>query len=181
MTFITVILLKYLLKSAKKTLRASFYNIKELTEKLLPSLSDDGKILMVSSMMGDLRFQGLEIQAILDNPQIDEASLFKVAKDYLEAAKNNDQENQGFSVSAYSISKVLLNTYSRFILRKIMKKTQQLYVLTPGWCKTELGTDNAPDSPDMGAETPVFLVELPYKVDPKYDSLFFENKRVKHF
>jgi len=41
-------------------------------------------------------------------------------------------------------------------------------VCCPGWCRTDMAGQNAELSIEEGALTPVFLVELPFIVDPQY-------------
>ena len=163
------------------TIKTAFTNTKHLTQKLLPLLSDDGKIIMISSFLGKLEFQGPDVRRQLEDPNIDEKTLDHIAEKYLESLKTRSQEKQGFHPGAYWISKALLNAYSRFVLRKELKETQQVYVATPGWCKTEMGTEDATHPVEHGAETPFYLLDLPFKVDQKYDAKFFEEKEITEY
>ena len=44
-----------------------------------------------------------------------------------------------------------------------------------------MGGSNAPDSVEEGAETPVYLINLPYKADDKLNGRFFEKSKVRDF
>jgi len=95
--------------------------------------------------------------------------------------KNDEWAKMGFAPSAYFVSKAMLNTYSRFILRKMAKPTQQIYVCSPGWCRTDMGTKNALKSAKEGPDTLIYLIELPFKYDNKLDSKYFEEREIDHF
>lgn len=52
-----------------------------------------------------------------------------------------------------------------------MKKGIQVYCLCPGWVNTDMGRTNGKTPPrtiEQGAETPVYLIDLPYKMDKRY-------------
>ena len=74
----------------------------------------------------------------------------------------------------YCISKILLNVWVCKVLSKkeeIMKKGIQVYCLCPGWVNTDMGRTNGKTPPrtiEQGAETPVYLIDLPYKMDKRY-------------
>ena len=75
----------------------------------------------------------------------------------------------------------MLNAYVRFALGKIAKPTQQLYTLCPGWCRTDLGGDMAPLTPEQGTETSMFLIGQKYEVNQDYQSKFFSQSKVIEF
>lgn len=40
-----------------------------------------------------------------------------------------------------------------------------MYVCCPGWCRTDMAGDKAPKSKEEGADTPLYLIELPSNID----------------
>lgn len=66
------------------------------------------------------------------------------------------------SSAAYRISKTALNMLTRLLSREL-KDTPGILVnaAAPGWVRTELGGDDAPLTPEQGAQTPVWLATLP--------------------
>jgi len=55
----------------------------------------------------------------------------------------------------------------------VVEKGIQVYGLCPGWVKTDMAGDKAPLTIQQGAETPVYLVELPFKVQEDLQGKFF--------
>ncbi len=145
----------------KYTVQTNFFSVIKLTEKLKPLLTNDGKVLMISSLLGQLSFQGQGLQKILSKPDLTEKELFEAANNIIELTK--DYKPYGpFDEGSYPGSKALLNAYVKNFLPNKLKATQQLYAIHPGWVKTELGTEQAPLTVEEGADTPVYLVNLPF-------------------
>ncbi len=66
------------------------------------------------------------------------------------------------SSAAYRISKTALNMLTRLLALELKDFPDILInAAAPGWVQTELGGEDAPRSPDEGAETPVWLATLP--------------------
>jgi len=165
-------------EDACRSINTNFLATVELTEKLLPLLSDDGKVLQISSLLGRLEKQGLEIRKVLSNPDIDRQTLIDLANKYLEGVKTRTNKEMGFSNSGYYVSKTLLNKYTRSVLRKLAKPTQQLYYYSPGWCRTDMGGEKAVRSPEQGVDCAGWLIELPFVYDEKLDSKFIFDRKV---
>lgn len=48
---------------------------------------------------------------------------------------------------------MLLNAWSRFILKRKLKSGQASIVMSPGHCQTDMGGSSAPNSSESGAQT----------------------------
>jgi len=81
----------------------------------------------------------------------------------LKKTKVNKYTDLGWAYSPYDNSKVLLNAYTRWVLVNLVKGDQQCYTVDPCWCKTDMGTSAAPYPVEKGAETPIYLINLPFK------------------
>ena len=165
----------------KQVLTVNLLNTIYLTEKILSIVSDDGKIIMVSSGLGKLSSHGIELQQLLSESSHTSESIKNLGLKFIECAQDNTHQKYGFSSSGYGVSKALLNAYVRFALGKIAKPTQQLYTLCPGWCRTELGGAMAPLTPEQGTETSMFLIGQKYEVNQDYQSKFFSESKVWDF
>lgn len=162
------------------TMQVNFVGTVELTEKLIPYLTSDGKIIMVSSENGLLSWQG-SIRKTLDDPNMTRERLMKLSDELTEAIKTSKHTQLGWSEPIYDASKALLNAYTRWVLVKMIKGDQQCYTLDPGWCRTDMGGASAPLAVERGADTPLHLINLPFKSDERYNGKFFMNRKVHEF
>ncbi len=65
----------------------------------------------------------------------------------------------GLSANApsYSLSKMALNGATILLSRLLEPKKIAVYAMCPGWVRTDMGGENAPRSPDEGADTAIWL------------------------
>lgn len=149
---------------------------RKLTEKLLPLITADGKVINVASSLGFWSTQGEVLYEILKKPDFGEKDFDEIKSKFINGVKNKQLE--GMTRSPYKVAKALLIAYTHHILPKQLKGDQQCYVLCPGWCKTDLGGSNAPMTADDGADTMEYLINLPYKFDKDLSGQFFKERKV---
>jgi len=162
------------------TININFFDTIDLTEKLLPYLAEDGKIINVTSENGLLSWQGQNIQKLLSDPSMTKERLMELGTELRDKIKTGDFSKLGWS-EIYDDSKALLNAYTRWILVKMLKGEQQCYCMDPGWCRTDMGGKGAPLAVERGADTPVYLIGLPFKRDEKYNGKFFMDRKVHKY
>ena len=153
----------------------------DLTEKLLPYLTNDGKIIMISSGLGALSNQGSKIQEALSHSSLTKESLIELTNQLIEKTKSLSHTELGWSHGTYDATKALLNAYTRWVLPKLLKGDQQCYTVAPGWCRTDMGGPHAPLTAEDGAKTPVYLISLPYKADESLNGKYFDKCKVRAF
>ena len=61
----------------------------------------------------------------------------------------------------------------------VIAKKIQAYVCCPGWVKTDMGGPNAYRELHEGAITPMYLIDLPFEVNPEFQGKFFSDKMVR--
>ena len=66
----------------------------------------------------------------------------------------------GYS-SAYKLSKVLLNAMTRIMADEVKEKNIKINTMDPGWVRSDMGGASAPRSLTQGADTIVWLANLP--------------------
>jgi NAD(P)-dependent dehydrogenase (short-subunit alcohol dehydrogenase family) len=66
----------------------------------------------------------------------------------------------GYS-SAYRLSKVLLNAMTRIMADEVKEKNIKINTMDPGWVRSDMGGPSAPRSLTQGADTIVWLANLP--------------------
>jgi carbonyl reductase 1 len=110
----------------------------------LPFLADNGRIVNVSSMMAALNYHKKPVQDEFNDPKIELQQIYTAIEEYVALCESGDTGK--WWCSAYGTSKLLLNAWSRFILKRQLKPNQVSIAMSPGWCKTDMGGVNAPNS-----------------------------------
>jgi len=165
------------LEQRQKTIQTNYTSVIHLTERLIPLLTEDAKIINISSILGSFSCISPSFKKELEKPNITEKDLQQLVANIEDYYK----DFQGSFDGSYCTSKALLNAYTRWVLTQKLKPTQQCYSLAPGWCQTELGGPQAPLPVEAGADTPVHLIELPFKNHPELNGMFLEQRQVIPF
>ncbi|CAK61271.1 unnamed protein product (macronuclear) [Paramecium tetraurelia] len=140
----------------------------DVTEQLLSTLKDDGKVILISSILGKLENQPQDLKETLLKKKTKE-EIIQLSEEFI-------LKNQEY-LTVYSASKALLNAYGRYVLSGIVKPNQSIYCIHPGWIKTEMGGPQAPGTLDEGVVTSQFLIkDLPFKRDEKYHGKYINDK-----
>ena len=157
-----------------------------LTEKLLPLLAADGKVIFVSSTLGSISYQGPTLKAIIEKEGLTEEELNQAAKNAIEVTKDGTQPE-----AIYPASKAFLNTYIRKFLPNKLKKSQHYFSVCPGLCETDMTSaflklENLVLPPGVevitaeeGADTPVFLTNLPFEKHSELNGLFVHKRQAQ--
>lgn len=138
----------------KQTIKTNFFSVVKFTEKLLPYLRRDGKVLMISNSLGQLSFQGATLQRILSDPTLDEKRLQKAATNIVELTRDYVASGPSNEAS-YPASKALLNSYVKNFLPEKLKPNQQVYAVQ---VEPEMRHEEG-----EGVDTPLYLINLPYR------------------
>ena len=72
-----------------------------------------------------------------------------------------DAANADVLTPAYRLSKAALNAVTTLVAREVREDNILVNSACPGWVRTDLGGDEAPLTPEQGADTPVWLATLP--------------------
>jgi len=139
----------------KQTIQTNFFSVVKFTEKLLPYLRRDGKVLMISNSLGQLSFQGATLRNILTDPTLDEKHLQKAANNIVELTRDYVPSGPSNEAS-YPASKALLNSYVKNFLPAKLKPNQQVYAV-------QVEPEMRNEEGEEGADTPLYLINLPYK------------------
>jgi NAD(P)-dependent dehydrogenase (short-subunit alcohol dehydrogenase family) len=72
-----------------------------------------------------------------------------------------DSPHAEVKAPAYRLSKIVLNGITVLLASEVRGTNILVNSTCPGWVRTDIGGDQAPLSPDQGADTPVWLATLP--------------------
>jgi len=157
------------------TNQTNFFSTVELTESLIPLLSSDGRIIMVSSNYGQLLHQGQRVQVLL-NSQLTREKLFSLAQEFNEKSKTYDHIQLGYSKPIYKVTKAFLNAYTRWVLPDLLKEDQTCAACHPGWCRTRLGGAEADFSAEEGTASILKLLQSDQKQAKLNNGKYFDEK-----
>ena len=156
----------------KNVVDVNIFGTINITEELLKEdlINKNGKIINTGSSMGDS-------YSVVGNHGND----YKNAKTVSDIINlTNKYLNNEISGSPYSVSKLTIHVYSKILgnRKDIIEKNIGVYSMDPGWCRTDMGGYGAPHSIEHGAETDIYLINLPDGIDPKYQGKHFKDCRV---
>ncbi|RCV34694.1 hypothetical protein SETIT_7G179200v2 [Setaria italica] len=152
--------------AAREAVQINYYGTKHVIEALLPLLqaSSDGRIVNVSSEWGLLRLinnEELKQELNDDVEKLTEERLDEILGTFLNDFKAGELEAHGWPkhFSAYKVSKVTLNAYSRILARR--HRELRVNCAHPGYVKTDMTIQSGLLTPEEGASNLVKVALLP--------------------
>ncbi|XP_076939995.1 short-chain dehydrogenase/reductase 1-like [Bidens hawaiensis] len=149
----------------EKCLKTNFYATKAVTESLIPllQLSKSPRIVNVSSIYGDLCwFHNEKLKEELnDVDNLTEERIDEIIQWFLSDFKAGKLRENGWplTVSAYKVSKAVLNAYTRLLARKY--KSILVNCVHPGYVMTDMTSQTGLVTVEQGAKGPVMAALLP--------------------
>ena len=113
----------------QRTLDINYWGLKNVCNAFLPLLSDQARIVNMSSHLGHLcLIPGQEIKQKLGDPQLTEAELDWMMLDYTRTSTefHDDFSGRGWPRCAYTVSKVAVNAYTRILQRQLEEKGERV-------------------------------------------------------
>jgi NAD(P)-dependent dehydrogenase (short-subunit alcohol dehydrogenase family) len=148
---------------ARKTLDVNFFGTLRVTEALLPAIRRGGRVVMVSSGLGELSCVSAELRRRFLDPKLSRDDLVGLMESFVRDVAAGVHSKNGWPSSAYNVSKVGMNALTRILARDLAADPRKILVnsANPGWVRTAMGGAGAPRSVEHGARTPVWLATLP--------------------
>jgi carbonyl reductase 1 len=164
---------------ARRTLDVNFTGMMQLTDRLLPLLRANARVVMVSSGMGDVSSLGAALRKEILSPSLDRAALVAFVDRFVADVAAGTHVKGGWPSNAYRVSKIAMNAYVRILARDLAGDPRKILVnaACPGWVRTAMGGAGAPRSPEEGAKTPSWLALLPVG-DSRSGGLYRDEKPV---
>ncbi|XP_041001558.1 (+)-neomenthol dehydrogenase-like [Juglans microcarpa x Juglans regia] len=167
---------------AEACLQTNYYGTRGMAETLihLLQLSNSPRIVNVSSALGIIKnIPNERAQGVLgDVENLTEEKLDEILKEFLKDFKEGSVEAKGWPtfLSAYTISKVAVNAYTRILAKKYPSFC--INCVCPGYVKTDINGNTGILPVEEGAAKPVRLALLP---DGSPSGMFFVRQEVSSF
>ncbi|AGP36120.1 SDR family oxidoreductase [Sorangium cellulosum] len=148
---------------ARNTIEVNFFGALRLTTELLPLMRAEGRIVMVTSGLGDRRSVSEALQAQFGKAALTREELVQLMRKFVSDVSAGRHTEEGWPSSAYAVSKIGLNALTGVLARELEGDRRKILcnAACPGWVRTDMGGARAPRSVEEGAETPVWLALLP--------------------
>jgi carbonyl reductase 1 len=145
---------------AERTVDNNYRGAVRVTDALFSKLAPAANIVMVSSGMGELSHLSPALRKRLLAPTLNRAEIEQLAEEFVNAVKSGNHSAAGFPSNAYSVSKALMNAFTRVLARELAGTQRRVNAVCPGWVKTRMGGSSAPRSLDQGASGIVWAATL---------------------
>ena len=145
---------------ARRTLAVNCVGVITVVDHLLPLLSPHGRIVMVSSGMGQVAGLPPALQAQFLDPTMTRARLMELLHTFVRDVEAGQHTQRGWPSNAYRISKVGLNTFTRLLVRELVPTAIRVNAVCPGWVRTDMGGRGATRSVEEGARGIVWAALL---------------------
>ena len=147
-------------RASIRTIETNYFGSRDVTDALLPLIPKGGRIVMVSSGLGELSYMGRELRPQFENPSLTRPELDSLVSSYLASLEADEAKSAGWP-SAYSVSKVALNALTKILARDLAPRRIRVNSVCPGWVRTDMGGRGATRSVPVGARSIVLGVMLP--------------------
>ncbi|KAE8699953.1 MtN19-like protein, putative isoform 1 [Hibiscus syriacus] len=178
---------------SRQVIETNYYGTKNMTKAMIPVMRSSAvgaRIVNVSSRLGRLngrrnRIQDANLREKLTNLEtLSEELIDRTVSSFLQQVEDETWQSGGWpqTFTDYSVSKLAVNAYTRLLTKELSRQSQgeKIYVncYCPGWVKTAMTGWQGNISPDVAADTGVWLALL---LDPAITGKFFAERREINF
>src|SRR5437667_527830 len=147
-------------RASARTIATNYFGSRDVTDALLPSIREGGRIVMVSSGLGELSYMGRDLRPRFADQSLNRTALDSLVNSYLSDLEKGEAKSEGWP-SAYSVSKVAMNALTRILARELAPRKISINSVCPGWVRTDMGGPGANRSVEVGARSIVLGAMLP--------------------
>jgi len=147
--------------SVRLTIQTNFFGPLNVTEALLPFMHRGSRIVMVSSIMGQLSCLSKELRLRFDSPSLTKSELIGLMQEFVHSVGDGTYSKKGWPSSAYSVSKAGLNMLTRILAKELSARGIIVNSVHPGWVRTDMGGHSAPLDIKTGAKSIVWAATIP--------------------
>ncbi|CAI9279106.1 unnamed protein product [Lactuca saligna] len=166
----------------EECLQTNYFATKSVTEALIPllQLSNSPRIVNVTSSYGELSYLHNEKlkEELRDMQNVSEERIEEIIQWFLRDFKASKLQENGWplTVSAYKVSKVVLNAYTRVLAKKF--RNFIINCVHPGYVETDMTIHTGFLKVEEGARAPVMVALLP---DDGPSGVYFRQMEIAPF
>lgn len=142
------------------TLSVNYFGATRVVRALEDRLVPGSRVVMVSSAMGALDGFDKRVRSRFERPK-DYAAIEAALAEFTQLVRDGRETAEGWPRSAYRISKIALNAWTRLYAEEMRSKDVHVNAVCPGWVRTRMGGAGASRSVREGAEGIVWAAMLP--------------------
>jgi len=146
-------------KVVEATLAVNYFGATRIVRALEDRLRPGSRVVMVSSAMGALDGFDKRVRARFEAPASYDAIEAALAE-FLAHVRADRETSEGWPRSAYRISKIALNAWTRLYAEEMRARGILVNAVCPGWVRTRMGGAGASRSVREGAEGIVWAATL---------------------
>jgi carbonyl reductase 1 len=144
----------------QQTLQTNYYGTLEASQKLLPLVKPNGRLVNVSSQLSYLDNYSSELRDAFhaaSGTSVDAVSA--LMSRFQSAVDKGEVKESGFPSSAYGVSKAGVTAVTKVLAKLEAQRDSRVLVnaCCPGYVKTDMTRGGGMITPDEGAQTPVML------------------------
>ncbi|KAK3099682.1 hypothetical protein FSP39_007957 [Pinctada imbricata] len=153
-------------EQAEVSIRTNYTGTLDVCTALFPLLRPHARVVNVSSLGSRMSIKKCspEVKAKFTAPDVTIEQCTSYLDDFIAATKQGNHEKQGYSNSAYGMSKVGVSVMSMIQAREMNKDSREDIVINaccPGYVDTDMTSHKGRKIIDQGADTPLYLGLLP--------------------
>ncbi|CAK8568051.1 unnamed protein product [Lathyrus sativus] len=180
-------------ENARKCIETNYYGTKRMIEAMIPLMKKSaagGRIVNVSSRLARVSGKRNRIEnealreKLSDVESLSEEFIDETLNTFLQQVEDGSWTSAGWpqTLTDYSVSKLAVNTYTRYMAKKLSDKPEgeKIYIncYCPGWVKTALTGYAGSVTVEQGADTGVWIALVP---DQEITGKFFAERREINF
>jgi NAD(P)-dependent dehydrogenase (short-subunit alcohol dehydrogenase family) len=159
---------------ARRTIAVNVDGPRRITAALAPKMRAGGRIVMVSSGMGELSAFSERLRRRFLAPDIELRDVEELCEEFIADVALDRHTDRGWPGSAYRVSKAALNALTRIFARQY--PALKVNAVCPGWVRTDMGGPGATRSVDEGAAGILWATRVPE--DGPSGGLFRDGERI---
>lgn len=144
---------------ARRTIAVNVHGPLRITAALAPQMPAGGRIVMVSSGMGELSSLGERLRRRFLAPDLEAEDVVALCDEFIADVAADRHVERGWPGSAYRVSKAALNALTRVFARQF--PALKINAVCPGWVRTDMGGQGATRSLDEGAASILWAARVP--------------------